>query len=449
MSEAIKKVLANCPQSFSDQEKAQGRNNIGALGGVKVQTSSGTSELVPDENGKVTVDLTSAGGPPYSGGDGIDVNPSSHVITAKTDGTSITCNANGELEAHNTLVGGGGIDIDTTNHIISAKADGTSITYNAVGELEAHNTLIAGGGIDINTNNNIIAAKADGTSITYNADGELEAHNTLIAGGGIDINTSTNTIAAKADGTTITYNANGELQALNNGLPAYSPADAGKSLVVNGNGDGVTWDRKISGVVYNGASSSELRHIRINTYNNPSTPGLVAAFPVGAQGVSCGFLMPDPGFVADETVDKVARIVENPNNSGVCMLEYQDDTSVISPLEKVSISTSTNPYEISAEPGKWYEIVCSQSTAQSWHIYLEANSTVTKNTVHTIVRITRTDASVSCSPSLVWHDERGIIHYEQCDLTGSTSYYDFDCLVRKNGYTVEGIPWSFARVRRI
>jgi len=232
-------------------------------------------------------------------------------------------------------------------------------------------------------------------------------------------------------------------------LPAYSSADSGKSLVVNGNGDGVEWDRKISGVVYNGTSSSELRHIRLNTYNNPSTPGLVAAFPVGAQGVSCGFLMPDPGFVADETVDKVARIVENPNNSGVCMLEYQDDAAVISPLEKVSISTSTNPYQIDAEPGKWYEIVCSQSTAQSWHIYLEANSTVTKNTVHTIVRITRTDASVSCSPSLVWHDERGIVHYEQCDLTGSTSYYDFDCLVRKNGYTVEGTPWSFARVRRI
>lgn len=448
MSEAIKKVLANCPQSFSGQEKVQARNNIGALGGVKVQTSSGTSELVPDENGKVTVDLTDAGGASYSGGDGIDVNPSSHIITAKTDGVSVTCNVNGELEAHNTLVGGSGIDIDTTNHIISAKADGTSITYNADGELEAHNTLIAGGGIDINANNNIIAAKADGTSITYNADGELEAHNTLIAGGGIDIDSNNNIIAAKADGTTITYNANGELQATGS-LPAHSAADSGNSLVVDGTGD-LIWGRRISGVIYNGNTpADEMRRLRINTYNDPSSPGTVIAFPVSGQGSFCGTLMPEPGFVADGTVDKVARVKENPNNSGVCMLEYQDDAAVISPLEKVSISTSTNPYQIDAQPGKWYEIVCSQSTAQSWHIYLEANSTVTKNTVHTIVRITRTDASVSCSPSLVWHDERGIIHYEQCDLTGSTSYYDFDCLVRKNGYTVEGIPWSFARVRRI
>ena len=279
----------------------------------------------------------------------------------------------------------------------------------------------------------------DGSSITVNASGELQATASslqtkpLVAGTGITLTASASDVTISADSQ----------------LPSYSSADSGKSLVVNGNGDGVTWDRKISGVMYNGASSTELRHIRLNTYNNPNTPGLVAAFPSSGQGASCGFLMPDPGFVADETVDKVARVIENPNNTGVCMLAYQDDAAVISPLEKVSISTSTNPYEISVQPGKWYEIVCSQSTAQTLHIYLEANSTVTTNTVHTIVRITRTDDSVSCSPALVWHDERGISHYEQCDLTGTTSYYDFDCLVRKNGYTVEGIPWSFARVRRI
>ena len=228
------------------------------------------------------------------------------------------------------------------------------------------------------------------------------------------------------------------------GLPPYTVNEAGESLIVNGNGDGLEWSRRISGVMYNGASSSELRHIRINTYNNPNTPGIVAAFPVGGQGVFCGTLMPEP-----DGIDKVARVIDNPNNPGIGMLAYQDDAAVISPLEKYTITTSTNPYEVDVQPGKWYEIVCSQSTTQTWNIYLEANSNVTTNTVHTIVRITRTDASVSCSPSLVWHDERGIRHYEQCDLTGSTSYYDFDCLVRKNGYTVSGTPWSFARVRRL
>ncbi|MBR4792410.1 MAG: hypothetical protein IK038_01985 [Bacteroidaceae bacterium] len=227
-------------------------------------------------------------------------------------------------------------------------------------------------------------------------------------------------------------------------LPACTAADALKSLVVNGTGDGLEWSQKISGGLYNGSSSVEMRRIRIHTYNDANAPGTVIAFPVSGRGATCGTLMPDP-----DGVDKVARVIDNPDNPGVGMLAYQDDAAVISPLEKVSITTSTNPYEISAQPGKWYEIVCSQSSAQTWRIYLEANSLVTTNTVHTIVRITRSDSSVSCSPELVWHDERGIIHYERCDLTGTTSYYDFDCLVRKNGYTVEGTPWSFARVRRL
>lgn len=229
-------------------------------------------------------------------------------------------------------------------------------------------------------------------------------------------------------------------------LPTCTAVDALKSLVVNGTGDGLEWSHRISGGLYNGDSSDEMRRIRINTYNNTNSPGTVIAFPVSGQGAFCGTLMPDPN---DGNIDQVARIIDNPNNPGIGMLTYQDDAAVISPLEKYTITTSTNPYEVNVQPGKWYEIVCSQSTAQSWNIYLEADSLVTTNTVHTIVRITRTNSSVSCSPTLVWHDERGIAHYEPCDLTGSTSYYDFDCLVRKNGYTVSGAPWSFARVRRL
>lgn len=60
--EDIKKVLANSAQSFTDAEKLTARTNISAIGGVKVTTSSGTSELIPDSDGKVTVDLTEATG---------------------------------------------------------------------------------------------------------------------------------------------------------------------------------------------------------------------------------------------------------------------------------------------------------------------------------------------------------------------------------------------------
>ena len=61
MSEEVKKVLANCAQNFSDSEKRQARTNIGAIGGVRVTDTSGTTDLVPDEQGRVTVDLTNAG----------------------------------------------------------------------------------------------------------------------------------------------------------------------------------------------------------------------------------------------------------------------------------------------------------------------------------------------------------------------------------------------------
>lgn len=61
MSEEVKKVLANCAQNFSDAEKLQARTNIGAIGGVRVTDTSGTTDLVPDEQGRVTVDLTNAG----------------------------------------------------------------------------------------------------------------------------------------------------------------------------------------------------------------------------------------------------------------------------------------------------------------------------------------------------------------------------------------------------
>ena len=61
MSEEVKKVLANCAQNFSDSEKLQARTNIGAIGGVRVTDTSGTTDLVPDEQGRVTVDLTNAG----------------------------------------------------------------------------------------------------------------------------------------------------------------------------------------------------------------------------------------------------------------------------------------------------------------------------------------------------------------------------------------------------
>ena len=55
------KALANCEQGLNEEQKLQARTNIGAIGGVRVHDTSGTTDLVPDAQGRVTVDLTNAG----------------------------------------------------------------------------------------------------------------------------------------------------------------------------------------------------------------------------------------------------------------------------------------------------------------------------------------------------------------------------------------------------
>lgn len=134
MSEKIMKVLANVSQDLTDGEKHQARSNIGAIAGVNVATAGGTTPLVPDENDRVTVDLTDVGNvPPFSGSDNGLVlgvvgssDPELQWVSKGGGGTSYTA--------------GDGIDIDT-NDVISAKVDGTSIGVNASGELESLATV--------------------------------------------------------------------------------------------------------------------------------------------------------------------------------------------------------------------------------------------------------------------------------------------------------------------
>ena len=61
MSERVMKVLANCEQGLTEEQKLQARTNIGAIGGVKVFDGSTTEQLTPDADGNVTVDLSNAG----------------------------------------------------------------------------------------------------------------------------------------------------------------------------------------------------------------------------------------------------------------------------------------------------------------------------------------------------------------------------------------------------
>lgn len=375
MSEQMNKVCVNLAQDFTDAEKAQARNNIGAV-------------AADDVTGRTVY---------------VDWDGSSDKFS---DIAAIVAAGNAPVVRYNNY------DYVCTD----SQDDGRFVFMSSLGEggVLSYIQFFRGGSQPQVTNVNL--------ALPYHTSSDVGKVLGLVQGSGSEV---------------VSW-----VTQSGSGLPAYSSNESGESLVVNGTGDGVEWDRRISGVLYNGNTGVEARRLRINSYNDPSTPGSVILYPTSGQGALCGTLMPDP-----DGVDKVARVIDNPNNPGIGMLAYQNDAAVIQALDKVSITTSTNPYQIDAEPGKWYEILCSQSSAQSWHIYLEAASS-TAETVHTIVRIGKSDASISCSPELVWHDERGVAHYEACDLTGSTSYYDFDCLVRR-GFQVGGTPWSFARVRRL
>ena len=98
MSEAIGKVLGNVSQSFTDNEKRTARTNIGAIGGVKVTDSTGTTELVPDDDGKVTINMT-----------GVD---SKSSVTLTSDGVASPVSV---------------LDIDSSS--LSVSADETAVGY--------------------------------------------------------------------------------------------------------------------------------------------------------------------------------------------------------------------------------------------------------------------------------------------------------------------------------
>ena len=53
----VPSVLWNVSQTLEKTEKETARANIGAIGGVRVHDTGGTTDLVPDAEGKVTVDL--------------------------------------------------------------------------------------------------------------------------------------------------------------------------------------------------------------------------------------------------------------------------------------------------------------------------------------------------------------------------------------------------------
>ena len=83
-TEPIKKLLVNCEQTFTDAEKLRGQQNLGAVGGVKVSLNGTTTELIPDADNKVTVNLSTSTIPDVGASD------NGKVLTASYNGSEGT-----------------------------------------------------------------------------------------------------------------------------------------------------------------------------------------------------------------------------------------------------------------------------------------------------------------------------------------------------------------------
>ena len=203
------------------------------LGGVKIDGSTITI------NGNGQLQATGGGGNGYI----LPIASTSQLGGVKIDGSTITINGNGQLQtstytlpfASNTQLGG----VVIPNQITS----GITNSNGFIGLATASNTQIGGvkiDGLTIQSSNGVISAplptastsqlggvKIDGSTITINGNGQLQA----TGGGGngyiLPIASTTQLGGIKIDGTTISFNGNGQLQSSTYTLPIASTSQLG------------------------------------------------------------------------------------------------------------------------------------------------------------------------------------------------------------------------------
>ena len=291
-------------------------------------------------------------------------------------------------------------------------------------------------GSGINIANDTISAKVDGSSITVNSSGELQATASslqtkpLVAGPGITLTASDSDVTISADSQ----------------LPSYSSADSGKSLVVNGNGDGVEWDNRIGGnlVVSDGqgrTTSQDLQTLRINL--SGGMDGLVRVRPVGGSIAIAGWLVPGTDG-RTEAGCYPTPYIGSTSSPGI---RWRKDPMDIEQLTKVTCTYGTSTtQELSITAGNWYEVTITNNAVV--RIALETSST---DTVHTIIVVKGDSAASTAWANIDYFTEMSTARYIACDLSSTSADVTarvFDVYI-KGGFKVENIPRSFCRVREL
>lgn len=451
MSEEVKKVLANCAQNLSDSEKLQARTNIGAIGGVRVTDTSGTTDLVPDEQGRVTVDLTNAG-KVQSDWEETNPNEASYIKNkptippapvqsdwAEADNSSLAFIQN---KPENLVQDPNYVHTDNNfTNTDKGKLDG--IEAGAEKNVQADWNQSDPLADDYIKNKPSIPQQVQSDWGQSNSTDPSYIQNkpnlATVATSG-----SYNDLSDKPD--IPSQQVQSDWAETNTTNPAYiknKPATmetkalvAGTNIEFASGNDSVTINAKATKVATRSAPyTTEVELSEMGIYDPGQDYGSVVK---GTGGDTIGFLAPKHYGEPDQ--GKVLTVV---NDNGYKMEwrpapQARMDLKVLT-QEQVSIESDTGDYQLTVVDGKAYDLTLKADRS----VRLVTNS---ESTVHTILSIHNNDTSICGGVHLLWRDEalrQHDIYLMLYNEPAETAYY-FDVYIKK--VAVNGTPYAIARV---
>ena len=248
------------------------------LGGVFISGTNGIN-IVNGNIGLVPASSTQLGGVKVDGST-ITINNGVISATGGTGGYTLppaTTLALGGVMILNSTISGivntnGSISLATASstQLGGVKIDGSTITINGNGQLQA----TGGGGngyiLPIASTTQLGGIKIDGTTLSFNGNGQLQSSTYTLP-----IASTSQLGGVKIDGSTITINGNGQLQTSTYTLPFASNTQLGGVVIPNQITSGITNSNGFIGLAT--ASDTQIGGVKIDGLTIQSSNGVISA----------------------------------------------------------------------------------------------------------------------------------------------------------------------------
>ena len=248
------------------------------LGGVFISGTNGIN-IVNGNIGLVPASSTQLGGVKVDGST-ITINNGVISATGGTGGYTLppaTTLALGGVMILNSTISGivntnGSISLATASstQLGGVKIDGSTITINGNGQLQA----TGGGGngyiLPIASTTQLGGIKIDGTTLSFNGNGQLQSSTYTLP-----IASTSQLGGVKIDGSTITINGNGQLQTSTYTLPFASNTQLGGVVIPNQITSGITNSNGFIGLAT--ASNTQIGGVKIDGLTIQSSNGVISA----------------------------------------------------------------------------------------------------------------------------------------------------------------------------